>query len=255
MNDLRDLRVIVTGGASGIGRATAEMLIQRDAQVMIVDLYAAAVEEAVAELSKLAGPTPLGTTCDVRRADDVQRMLDDTISAWGAVDALVHSAGILRPRGARPRPLVDIDDDEYDVVVGTNLHGTFLVNRAVLAYMVANKQGQIINIASTSGLKGRAFDSVYSASKAGVIGLSQAAAEEVKSLGIRIQVVLPDAVDTPIWQQNGPVPAPPGALSPDRVAQVIVLMLALPADATCEQMTVSPLSLRKMRSKSSGATT
>ena len=241
-----------SGGASGIGLATARQLIERQARVMIVDLALNSVERTLEELASADGPAPLGTTCDVRNASDVQRMTDQCVAQLGGIDALVHSAGILRPSGVRPRPLVDIDDAEYDAVVGTNLHGTFLVNRAVLSHMVAQKQGQIINIASTSGLKGRAFDAVYSASKAGVIGLSQAAAEEVRSQGIRVQVVLPDAVDTPIWQQNGPVPAPPGALPPERVAQVIVMMLTLPPDATCEQMTVAPLSLRKMRSKPSG---
>ena len=103
-------------------------------------------------------------------------------------------------------------------------------------------------MSSTSGRKGRPLDSLYSASKAGVIGLSESIAEEVRAFGIRVQVILPDAVDTPLWKQNGPLqPAPPGSLPPERIAQVIALCLSLPADTVCENLVVAPLRLRKLR--------
>lgn len=249
MSDLRNCGVLITGGASGIGRATANLLVRRGARVVVADYDEAAIEQTVVELSKLDGPRASGIGCDIRHAEAVEQMVDEAEARLGQIDALVHSAGILRPRGVRPRPLHEVDDDEFEAVVGTNLHGAFFVNRAVLAKMVPRRAGQIINIASTSGRKGRAFDSVYSASKAGLIGLSEAAAEEARPHGIRVQLVLPDAIATPLWQQNGPVPLPPGALPPERVAGAIALCLSLPADATCEQLVISPLSTRKLRGK------
>lgn len=250
--ELNQMGVLVTGGASGIGRATAQLLVARGARVVISDLRADRVEEAVGVLSGAGPGTIAGTTCDIRSAEDCHRLVERATEVLGSIDALVHCAGVLRPAGVRPRPLAEVDDDEYELVVGTNLKGTFLVNRAVLRGMVARKSGQILNLASTSGRKARPLDSVYSASKAGVISLSESIAEEVKSLGIRVQVVLPDAIDTPIWQQNGPVPPPPGALPPERVAEVILMALSLPADTTGEQWVVAPLSQRRMRGKPAG---
>ncbi len=250
--DLKNQSIFVTGAASGIGLATAELLVAQGARVAICDLRPERVSAAVEPLGKIAGAQVLGLAGDLRSADDCQRLVDQTIERFGQIDALVHCAGILRPSGVRPRPLVEVDDEEYELVVGTNLKGTFLINRAVLRHLVARKAGQIINLASTSGRKARPLDSVYSASKAGVISLSESIAEEVRGLGIRVQVVLPDAIDTPLWQQNGPVPPPPGALPPVRVAEVILMALSLPLDTTGEQWVVSPLSARRMRGKPAG---
>jgi len=183
----------------------------------------------------------------VRHAEDCDRIAAEAKSRWGRIDALVHCAGVLRPAGGRPRPLYEIDDEEYDFVIGTNLRGTFLMNRAVLREMVPRKSGQIVNLSSTSGRRGRALDSVYSASKAGVIGLSESIAEEVRPFGIRVQVLLPDAVDTPLWEQNGPLPPPPGSLPAERVAEVIAFSLALPEDTFCANLVVAPLSVKRMR--------
>jgi len=247
VNSLCDMAVIVTGAASGIGRATAELLVCKGARVLVADVSEERIAETLAALAPRDAPLAIGQACDVRNADDCQRLVDVAQRQFGRIDALVHSAGVLRPLGVRPRPLVEVDDAEYDAVIGTNLKGTFLINRAVLRRMIEQRSGQIINLASTSGRRGRAFDSVYSASKAGVIGLSESAAEEVRGYGIRVQVILPDAIDTPMWQQNGPVPKPPGALPPERVAEVIAMCLTLPENATCEQLIVAPLAARRLR--------
>ena len=246
------MRVIVTGGASGIGRATVELLVARYARVMLVDLSPERVAATVTELSAKDHPAPIGSSCDVRNADDCDRMAEEADRKLGAIDALVHCAGILRPPGGRPRPLYELDEQEYEAVIGTNLKGTFLVNRAVLRKMLPRKCGQIVNLSSTSGQKGRPLDSLYSASKAGVIGLSESIAEEVRMFGIRVQVILPDAVDTPLWKQNGPLPvAPPGSLPPERVAEVIAMCLSLPPDTTCARLVIEPFRKRKTRNKTS----
>jgi len=245
VNGLQGLRAIVTGAASGIGRATARLLLERGARVLAADLDPGRVAEAAAELSRAAGGEVLGQSCDVRSAADCERLVERSERDLGGLDALVHCAGILRPPGGRPRPLHELEEAEYDAVITTNLKGTFLVNRAALRVMVPRRSGQIVNLSSTSGRKGRPLDSLYSASKAGVIGLSESIAEEVRPFGIRVQVVLPDAVDTPLWKQNGVLTAaPPGSLPPERVAEVVLLCLGLPPDTMCENITVLPFRSR-----------
>ena len=103
---------------------------------------------------------------------------------------------------------------EWDLVVETNLRGVFLSNQAVLPAMLAQRRGVIVNLSSTSGKRGLADDAAYCASKFGVIGFSESLAEEVGPRGIRVQVVLPGPVDTPFWDQNGPLPKPARILPP-----------------------------------------
>jgi NAD(P)-dependent dehydrogenase (short-subunit alcohol dehydrogenase family) len=232
---------IVTGGASGIGRAVCEALAQEGATVVIADLDAARVEEAVRAVDAVgAGGQRLGEVVDIREERSIEEMAQRTLDRFGQIDILVAAAGILRGKGRSPRPMVQISLDEWNDVIGTNLRGTFLTNRAVLPVMIRQKSGQIVNISSTSGRKGRAFDSVYCASKFGVIGFSESLAKEVEHYGIKVHVILPDAVNTPLWQQNGPIPCPPGALTPARVAQVIMFLLLFPRDAIVPSPVIVP---------------
>jgi NAD(P)-dependent dehydrogenase (short-subunit alcohol dehydrogenase family) len=243
---LEGLRVIVTGAASGIGAATAAALATRGAQVLAVDRSA--------EFAVDGGGRVVFFAADVRSAADCDRMVRRAETELGGLDALVHSAGVLRPPGGRPRPLADLDDAEYDAVVGTNLRGTFLANRAALHLMLKQRAGQIVNLASTSGVRGRPLDALYSASKAGVVALSESIAEEVRPFGVRVQVVLPDAVDTPLWKQNGALGgAPAGALPPHRVADVILFCLSLPPGVACDNLVLMPLQSRARRAAARGA--
>lgn len=250
MVSVKDKRVVVTGAASGIGLAAAQMLQEHGARILVADLRQERVDETVTALNARPGPSVIGLACDIRNAESCESMATTADRQLGAIDALVHCAGILRPPGGRPRPLFDLDLAEYDSVVGTNLKGTFLVNRAVLRHMLPRKAGHILNISSTSGRRGRALDALYSASKAGVIGLTESIADEVRAFGIRVDTLLPDAVDTPLWKQNGPLPlAPPGSISARRIAALILLSLSLPADTVCENMTIMPFKTRQRTMK------
>jgi NAD(P)-dependent dehydrogenase (short-subunit alcohol dehydrogenase family) len=250
MDPISQMRVIVTGSASGIGRATGELLAARGARLLLTDLKEQAIHEAAGAIRVSTKAEVHGAVCDVRDAADCDHVVNTAQQALGGIDALVHCAGILRPPGGRPAPLFDLEEAEYEAVVGTNLKGTFLMNRAVLRVLVPQRAGQIINISSTSGKRGRPLDSLYSASKAGVIGLSESIAEEVRPFGVRVQVLLPDAVATPLWDQNGPlVGAPAGSLSAERVAEVIALCLSLPPDTVLENVAIMPLRGRKSRGR------
>jgi len=222
---------IVTGGASGIGLAVSRGLVQAGAHVMIVDSRREAIAGAVAEIGDGAAPDSIrGLELDVRQPGDMAMMREETLAGWGRIDILVACAGIMRGVPGRPQTVRDTPADAWDRVIDTNLTGVFLSNKAVLPVMQQQKSGNIINLSSTSGRRGLAFDAAYCASKFGVIGLSESLAEEVRPQGIRVQVVLPEAVDTPMLDQNGPLPRPAAMLTADQVADLILHLLRLPPD-------------------------
>ena len=237
--------IAITGAASGIGRACAQELARAGSRVVLVDVNG----DGLATLSSELGPAveALAVSASVRSESDMKRMADEAVARFGRIDGLVACAGILR-RGQTLKTVGDTSLEDWDAIIEINLTGTFLSNRAVLPAMLAQKQGDIINMSSTSGRQGRPFDGPYCASKFGIIGLSEALAEEVGRHGIRVQTVLPDAVETPLWSQNGPAALkPPQTIPPERVAQLVCYMLALPRDTYLLNPVIAPCKTRKKR--------
>lgn len=242
---------VVTGASGGIGKAVSAVAAQSDARVMMVDVSAERLSEAAKELSDRHGTDRIAhRALDVTSESDMSAMVDATKEAFGRIDVLVAAAGILRPTG-QPQTVQDTTFDSWRRVIDVNLTGVFLSNRAVIDAMLEHGAGDIVNVSSTSGRQGRAFDAAYCASKFGVIGFSEALAEEVGRLGVRVQTVLPDAVDTPLWDQNGAIAGRPKvALSPTQVAEFILHMVNLPRDAYLRNPTIWPSRQRKRRSRS-----
>jgi len=251
---LRDRVVLVTGAGSGIGRAVSLALVQVSARVVAADLRLDAARETAAlarELAARAGEAEiLALRADVRSEEETAAMVERALERFGRLDALVASAGILRPPGTRPKTIVDTTPFEWAEVLETNLTGTFLSDRAALPPMIRQRSGQVVNISSTSGLRGRALDGAYCASKFGIVGLTESLAEEVRPHGIRVQVLLPDAVATPLWEQNGPFGPPADALDPERIAEIVLLLMALPGETTLHPGVVAPFHRRKRRAPS-----
>jgi 3-oxoacyl-[acyl-carrier protein] reductase len=235
---------IVTGATSGIGRATCLRLAARGAGVVAVGRDPRRLG-ALAEEVEASGGRALALSLDVRSETDMQAMAAQTLERFGRIDVLVASAGVLR--GARPRVVADLPVAEWELVVETNLRGVFLSNRAVLAAMLEQRRGAIINLSSTSGRKGLAYDAAYCASKFGVIGFSESLAEEVRPHGIKVQVVLPGPVDTPMWEQNAPLPRPRDMLPSERVADLILYLLGLPDDTVLVHPTIVGFQARRAR--------
>ncbi len=186
------------------------------------------------------GHEALALCLDVASETDMEAMASRALETFGTIDVLVTSAGILRAAGSGLKQLVDVSPEEFDQVVDVNLRGTFLATRAVLPAMMRARKGQIIHISSLSGLQGRAFDGPYCASKFGVRGFSEALADEVRGAGIRVHTLFLDAVATPMWEQNGPVPMPADALPPERVAEFITTLAGLPADCVLVNPVLKP---------------
>lgn len=240
---------IVTGGTSGIGHQVCLALARESATVVVVgrnrDRLATVLKELKSVSTDCIGrPGLLGLKLDVTREEDMAAMAGETLQRFGKIDILVASAGILRSDGSRPSMLLDLTSQEWDRIVDTNLKGVFLSNRAVLKTMIERRSGQIINLASLSGRRAVPFDTPYSASKFGVIGLTEALAREMEPYGVRVQALLPGNTDTPIWSQNEPLPPAAQMIPAGRVADLIISMLTWPYDSTLGELAISPLRMR-----------
>jgi NAD(P)-dependent dehydrogenase (short-subunit alcohol dehydrogenase family) len=244
--DLQGQVAIITGGNSGIGRAVCHSLARAGVALVVVGRNRERLEETVEEVESVSTfpsdqKTAIGLQLDVQLEEDMKEMASEALAHFGRIDILVASAGILRPENSRPTMLRDTTTEEWDRVINTNLKGTFLSNRAVLRPMIQQRSGEIINISSLSGRIALPFDSPYCASKFGIIGLSQALAQEVRGYGVRVQVVLPGGTDTPIWRQNRPFPQARYTLPVSRIADLILTMLAMPMDSILGEVAVAPL--------------
>ena len=224
--NLADQVAIVTGASQGIGKATAIALGRSGARVACVARNAEKLAEAVAEI-EAAGGQAAAFSCDVTDRESVDKVVDGIVEDWGRVDILVNNAGITKDT-LLPR----MSDEEWDAVIDTNLRGMFLFARAASRYMMRARYGRIINMASVSGLMGNPGQTNYSASKAGMIGMSKALAQEVASRGITVNCVAPGFIVTamtevlPDEQKEKLVSAiPSGRLgSPEDVAAGVVFL-------------------------------
>jgi NAD(P)-dependent dehydrogenase (short-subunit alcohol dehydrogenase family) len=214
--ELEDAVAIVTGGGSGIGRATALLLAGRKAHVVVASRSSGALEETVA-LIKSRGGHGIAVPTDVRNAVSVQRLVEAVLAGFGRIDVLVNGAGI-----ALAKPVKDLTEEEWDEVVETNLKGVFLCSRAVLPSMITAGQGVIINVSSVLGRVGIGNYGAYCASKFGVIGLTEAMAAECQATGIRNYAVCPGPTFTALHRRLvGEINAQ-RSMPPERVAERIV---------------------------------
>lgn len=191
--NLKDKIAIVTGAGQGIGKAITLRLANAGANVAIMDLNLASAEEVADEVKNL-GRQSLPIQADVSQSVDVNAAVEIVISEFGRVDILVNNAGI----AGRTLPLTDLEEADWNDVIGVNLTGVFLCCKAVIDWMIAQDYGRIVNIASIAGKEGNPTLIPYSVSKAGVICLTKALAKEVTEYNIRVNAVSPAVIGTPI---------------------------------------------------------
>lgn len=182
---------IVTGGTRGIGRAIAELLAQRGANVMIAARSNEQAHTAADEIASATGQRVIPIVVDVSSFESAKLMVDAAIKEFERVDILINNAGV-----TRDTLIMRMEEADWDFVMDINLKGTFNCSKAVVRQMVKQRFGRIINISSVAGLMGNAGQTNYSASKAGIIGFSKALAREVASRQITVNVIAPGFVPT-----------------------------------------------------------
>jgi 3-oxoacyl-[acyl-carrier protein] reductase len=188
---------IVTGGARGIGGQIATAFAAEGADVVIADVLGEDVAAPVLESIKKAGRRHLLARTDVSDEDQVRAMVDTALAEFGRVDILVNDAGIVDQK-----PFTELEVSDWDRVISVNLRGVFLCTRFVLPGMLERKSGKVINIASQLGQIGGIEMVHYSASKAGVIGLTKALAREVSARGIQVNAIAPGPILTDMMAEE-----------------------------------------------------
>ena len=191
MRGLSEKGVLVTGGSSGIGRATVARFLEEGSRVFFCGLDAAQVDAVASELSVMG--TVTGRACDVSLEREVTALVDEAETVLGGVDVLINNAGI-----ARKDRFLDIAASDWDRVLNVNLRGMFLVAQAIARRMVERGGGVIVNMASTNALGGEEEFAHYNASKGGVLQLTRTMAVELGRHGIRVNCLCPGFIRTPL---------------------------------------------------------
>ncbi len=239
MGQLDGQVAIVTGGGTGIGRATAVALAAEGCRVALVGRRPEPLQETVDELAA-AGHISLALPADVADWSAAGDVVGRVVQDWGRIDVLINNAGLNVPR----RDVLSVSAEDWTTVLEVNLTGTFLFTQATLPHMRAQGAGTVINVSSMAGHRASALTGpAYSAAKAGVISFTDSLNLTERAHGIRACAVCPGEVATPILDKR---PQPPSAqaraamLQPEDLAQTFLLIATLPQRATIELLTIYP---------------
>ena len=244
MRGLVGRSVIVTGGASGIGRATCNRLAVEGAAVAVVDRNSTLIDEVAAALSSGGATRVIGVAADVSREDEVRAAVERAAGELGGVGGLVTSAGIFD--GDDMKLLADVPLESFTRTLAVNLTGTFLFCKYALPHLLVapagprGGRGAIVTVASTAGLRGHGFGSGYTASKGGVVALTRLLAVQYGGQGIRANCVCPGATDTPIWEAVGQSPPREDMIPARAVAEAILGVIETDDRAVVDDLVLTP---------------
>jgi NAD(P)-dependent dehydrogenase (short-subunit alcohol dehydrogenase family) len=221
---------VVTGAGRGIGRAVAIELGRLGAHVVLAARSRRELEETAGAIGTNATVIPT----DVRKKDDLQRLFEQA-NALGPVDILVNAAGL-----GIFGPVAAFKDEDFDILIETNLRGIFFCSRFVLPSMMERKRGHIINVASIAGKVGSANRAVYCASKFGVVGFTESLAEEVRAYGVRVSVICPGSTDTRFSPSETSGKARDRMLKPEDIAHAVRMIVTQEPNSFISEIMMRP---------------
>jgi len=230
---LKDKIAIITGGGRGIGRAIAEEFINESADVVLFDKFWPEDFNTWQESMSSSGRKIIAKTVDITSSEETTKICDELAAELGRIDILINNAGI-----TRDKLIMRMSEEDWDAVLTVNLKGAFNMMKPVTRIMAKQRSGKIVNISSVVGLMGNAGQSNYSASKAGLIGLSKSAAKEFASRNININCVAPGFVETEMTaklneeQRNAMLSVVPlkRTSKPSEIAGVVAFLSSSKAD-------------------------
>jgi 3-oxoacyl-[acyl-carrier protein] reductase len=233
LSDLQGKVAIVTGAGRGIGKAVSLSLAQAGCRVVLAARTRQQIE-AVQEEIRAKGGHALAVPTDLTLDDDIERLVETSQTNCGMVDILINNAG-----WGKRAPVASANVTDWDRTFRLNLRAPMMLAKALLPNMIARREGAVINIGSVSGKSGEANGAAYSASKFGLIGFTQSLYEEVREHGIKVAVILPGFVDTPLIPPNRQLDRTK-MIQADDIAQTVIFVLTSPATCCPVEITVRP---------------
>lgn len=224
---------IVTGAGRGIGRAISLLLGRAGSRVVLAARSESQLRAVCEEIRSQDGEALVIPT-DLTRDEEMERLIAETLKEWGSIDFLINNAG-----WGKKGPVVKGKIKDWEQTFQVNLRAPMLLSQLVLPTLIAKRGGAIINISSISGRQGQANTAAYSASKFGLIGFSESLFEEVREFGIKVTVILPGFVDTPLIPPTGKLDRSK-MIRPEDVAQAVFFVLTSPSTCCPVEITVKP---------------
>jgi NAD(P)-dependent dehydrogenase (short-subunit alcohol dehydrogenase family) len=225
---------VVTGAGTGIGRSTALLLAREGAAVVVAARTVADLEAVAAEIAAEGGKA-LALPTDVSVEEQAQALIQKTVQVFGRVDILVNNAGT----NVRA-PIDKVTTPDWNLILGSNLNGTFFCTRAAIPQMMAQEYGKIINVSSGAGKRGSATRAAYSAAKHAVVGFGDAVGKDMKAHGITVSTVLPGPIHTPLRRRSVPDEDPNLLIGADEVGEVILFLATRPRDVIIPEIAIYP---------------
>jgi short-subunit dehydrogenase len=230
VTNLQGKVALVTGAGRGIGKAIAVSLAKSGCRLIL----AARTREQLDDVAKTIGNEAVVIPTDLTRDDELDRLVEQSSKAWGSVDILINNAG-----WGKRAPVMRANVQDWDQTLRLNLRAPMILAQKLLPAMVAKGEGAVINIGSVSGKSGEANGAAYSASKFGLIGFTQSLYEEVKEYGIKVAVILPGYVDTPMIPPVKNLDRSKMIQAAD-VAQAVLYILNAPSTSCPVEITIRP---------------
>ena len=233
MSSLEGRVAVVTGAGRGIGKAISISLARAGCRLVLAARTREQIEAVQKEILSEGGDA-LAVPTDLTADDDIRRLVEKSQGKWNGVDILINNAG-----WGKRAPVVSGSLTDWDYTFQLNLRAPMALAKALLPNMIAKREGAVINIGSVSGKTGEANGAAYSASKFGLIGFTQSLYEEVREHGIKVAVILPGFVDTPLIPPNRQLDRSK-MIQADDIAQTVIFVLTSPATCCPVEITVRP---------------